>query len=174
MDWVPYLINFDGGATISVPTEGYDLHDNFFAKSITVPEYDGLTIEAVSALYDHVKKGSQGPWFTIINLYGGPGSAINEKTTEFAAYKDRDSLFVFQNYGVTAANMAFINGINEAVTKAQNKTEFGAYLNYVDPSLDANTAHDLYYGKEVYEKLLTLKKKYDPKMVLWNPQAIGV
>ena len=53
----------------------------------------------------------------------------------------------------------FINGLNDAVVKAQPETNFGAYLNYVDPTLDAATAHELYYGDAVYGRLEALKSE---------------
>ena len=173
LSWYDYLVKVSGQTTIKEPLTGYDQHDNFFAKSITVPESAGLTPAALGALYDYVKKGTSVSYFMIVNLYGGPGSAINSKTTDFAAYNDRDSLWVLQNYGSSASSIPFINGLNDAVIKAQPQTTFGAYLNYVDPSLDAATAHKLYYGDAVYARLLTLKKQIDPQSVFWNPQAIG-
>ncbi|KAF2865573.1 hypothetical protein BDV95DRAFT_506587 [Massariosphaeria phaeospora] len=175
-DWIGYLTLMSDHDTIKVPLTGYDEHDNFFAKSLTVPEHTpeaGLTSNALGAFYDHIKVGTSASWFVIINLYGGPGSAINTKDTSFAAYNRHDSLWVLQNYGVTAASIPFINGINDVITKAQPQTEFGAYLNYVDPSYDATTAHKLYYGEALYAQLEPLKKKYDPNTVFWNPQAIG-
>ena len=56
---------------------------------------------------------------------------------------------------------------------AQPETHFGAYLNYVDPSYDAQTAHALYYGEELYARLNALKQEYDPEQTFWNPQSIG-
>lgn len=174
-NWTAYLILMGGADTITVPTTGYDEHDNFFAKSITVPEADGgLTADAIGAFYDYVTAGSPPDgYYIIINLYGGPGSQINAKDTEFAAYSERDSLWVFQNYGMQASSIDYIQGLNDAIINAQPQTKFGAYLNYVDPSYDAATAHELYYGEELYSKLLPLKQKFDPQSVFWNPQAIG-
>lgn len=172
-DWIGYLTLLSDKDTIKEPLTGYDEHDNFFAKSITVPERDGLSKNALGAFYDYIKKGTSASYFVIINLYGGPGSQINNKDTSFAAYNDRDSLWVLQNYGETAASIDFINGLNDVIIGAQPYTQFGAYLNYVDPSYDAATAHELYYGAELYAELASLKKQVDPKMVFWNPQAIG-
>ncbi|KAF2272019.1 FAD-binding domain-containing protein [Westerdykella ornata] len=171
--WYDYLVKVSGKNTIKVPLTGYDEHENFFAKSITVPESDGLTATSLNSLYDYIKRGTSVDYFIIINLYGGPGSAINSKDTNFAAYSDRHSLWVMQNYGFTANSITWINGLNDAVVKAQPQTQFGAYLNYVDPSLDAATAHKVYYGDAVYARLLALKKSIDPQSVFWNPQAIG-
>ncbi|CAO2648425.1 Nn.00g076920.m01.CDS01 [Neocucurbitaria sp. VM-36] len=173
MSWYDYLVKVSGESTIKTPVTGYDLHDNFFAKSVTVPESAGLTSTTLNALFDYLKTAGDVEYFIIINLYGGPGSAINSKDTTFAAYNDRDSLWVLQNYGYTPDSVNFINGINSAIIKAQPQTSFGAYLNYVDPTYDAATAHKLYYGDAVYARLAALKKQIDPQSVFWNPQAIG-
>ncbi|KAF9731799.1 hypothetical protein PMIN06_012552 [Paraphaeosphaeria minitans] len=174
-EWIPYLILMSDKTDIKEPLTGYDEHDTFFAKSITVPEADGgLTATTLNAFWDYISKPAPYSYFVIINLYGGPGSAINTKDTNFAAYNDRDSLWVFQNYGTNPTSLDYINGINDVIIKSQPETHFGAYLNYVDPSYSAKEAHELYYGQELYSKLATLKKKYDPKQVFWMPQAIGV
>ncbi|KAF1997187.1 Glucooligosaccharide oxidase [Amniculicola lignicola CBS 123094] len=173
--WYDYLVLVSDKDTIKEPLTGYDEHDHFFAKSVTVPEKDGLKENTFNQLWDYLSKGSPAPYFIITNLYGGPGSSINYKTEHFAAYADRDSLWVLQNYGDTEnpANIDFINGINDVIIKSQPETTFGAYLNYVDPSYDAATAHKVYYGDAIYGKLLKLKQKYDPRKIFWNPQAIG-
>lgn len=173
--WIPYLelMNVDVGVSIKEPLYDYAEHDTFFAKSITVPESKGLTATTLNNFWTYLNKGAPYDYFIIINLYGGPGSAINKKDLTWAAYNDRDSLFVFQNYGTKPTTLDFINGINDVIIKSQPDTHFGAYLNYVDPTYSAKEAHELYYGKELYSKLATLKKKYDPKSTLWFPQAIG-
>jgi FAD/FMN-containing dehydrogenase len=175
MGWYDYLVKVGGKDTLKVPVSGSDEHEDFFAKSVTVPEADGLTRDAFNALFDHLKTAGETRWYIITNLYGGPGSAINKKDTEFAAYNDRDSLWVLQNWGYYDGqeSIDFVNGINSAIIDAQPQTHFGAYLNYVDPSYDAATAHELYYGEAVYSRLAALKKQVDPEQVFWNPQAIG-
>lgn len=173
--WYDYLILVAGKDSIKEPLTGYSEHDTFFAKSLTVPEKDGLSSAALDAFYTYSQTASSKSveFYSIINLYGGPGSTINKKDTNFAAYADRDSLWVFQNYGQGANTVSFMNGLQDAVIKAQPQTQFGAYLNYVDPSYDAATAHKLYYGDALYARLLALKKAVDPKNVFWNPQSIG-
>lgn len=173
MAYYDYLVKVSGEASLKTPLTGYDEHDNFFAKSLTVPESAGLTEATLNALFDHLATAGDVEFYIIINLYGGPGSAINSKDTNFAAYNDRDSLWVLQNYGLTGDSVDFVNGINDVMVKAQPQTKFGAYLNYVDPSYDAATAHKLYYGDAVYARLAALKKVVDPQSVFWHPQAIG-
>ena len=63
-----------------------------------------------------------------------------------------------------------MNGLNQALTAKQSGT--AAYLNYVDPTLSAQQAHDLYYGADVYGRLKTLKTQVDPGNVFSNPQSI--
>lgn len=173
LSWYDYLVKVSGDSTIKTPLTGYDLHENFFAKSLTVPESAGLQAPALNALYTHLQSANGVEFYIIINLYGGPGSAINSKDTSFAAYSDRDSLWVLQNYGYTGNSIDFVNGINEAIIGAQPETRFGAYLNYVDPTYSAEEAHRLYYGDEVYGRLEKLKREVDPEMVFWHPQAVG-
>lgn len=88
---------------------------------------------------------------------------------------------MFQHYGYAAQTASpfpsgttpFIDGLSDALTSAQPQTSFGAYLNYVDPSLSPEIAHELYYGSDLYSRLLAIKKEVDPSDVFWNPQAIG-
>lgn len=173
LNWYDYNVKVSGEPTIKTPLTGYDLHENFFAKSVTVPETDGLKAPTLDALFNHLQTANGVEYFMIISLYGGPESAINAKDTSFAAYSHRDSLWVLQNYGYTGNSVEFVNGINDVILNAQPQTKFGAYLNYVDPTYDAQTAHRLYYGDEVYGRLAALKKEVDPQSVFWHPQAIG-
>jgi hypothetical protein len=50
-DWIGYLKLVSDVDAIVEPLEGYDEHDDFFAKSITVPEEDGFTADTLGAKY---------------------------------------------------------------------------------------------------------------------------
>jgi hypothetical protein len=185
MDYL-FLMSDKTNGTIQEPITGYDQHDNFFAKSITVPEEKGVSAPSLDAMWDYIRTNNPAPtpYFVIINLYGGPGSTINaeeKKGFDFSAYKHRDSLWVFQLYGRASKDgkqtgndsVPFINGLHDAITSADPYTKFGAYLNYVDPSLSAEEAHEKYYGEDVYAGLEALKEAWDPEGLFWNPQAVG-
>lgn len=184
LGWIDLLIKLGGASSLSTPKTGYDSHDNFFAKSVTVPESAPLTADALNSYFSYmIQQGPSAPasWYSIVNLYGGPGSAVNEKDVNFAAYSDRSSLWVAQHYIFTGADQTlpgdashqWLQGLNDAMTDKMPNAEFGAYLNYVDPSLSAEEAHKLYYGDSLVQKLAGIKKEVDPKNVFWNPQAIS-
>lgn len=141
-----------------------------------------MTTDTIKSFWSYIiDNQGQGPFFSIINLYGGPGSKINEISPDASAYADRDALWVFQNYGYTSTGkppfdssiIALIDGLNNATTALQPDGDFTAYLNYVDPDLSAYEAAELYYGPETYDKLLKIKAEIDQNFVFWNPQAIG-
>lgn len=180
VDWLKSMELLNGDKIeIGLERTDYTKHDNFFAKSLTIPEPLGFTEKALQSYHDYiVTKGINppNPWFSIINLYGGKDSQINVKDTTFAAYKDRYALWVIQHYGNNEAgkkvDLGFINGLNEAITTAMTDAGIGAYLNYIDPTLTREEAIELYYGKELYAKLQVVKKKYDPENIFWNPLSV--
>lgn len=184
VDWITSLTMLAEPQPLQQPTTGYNLHDDFFAKSVTAPSSSPLTAAALTTYFDYIIKhgvNAPSPWFSIINLYGGPDSQINVPSSSSSAYSDRSALWVAQHYGFTGntgspfppASIDFVNGLNTALTSAMPQTAFGAYLNYVDPSLTAAQAHALYYDSPTYERLLTIKKAVDPGSVFWNPQSVG-
>ena len=121
-------------------------------------------------------------WFSELNLLGGPGSLVNNAPAS-AANAAYSALWVIQHYseipspdaGSADRAIAFVDGLNNALEDPMLPgTTFGGYLNHVDPELSAAEAHELYYGNEVYERLVEIKGVVDPGGVFWNPQAIGV
>ena len=55
-DWIGYLKLMSDRDNITEPLTGYDEHDTFFAKSITVPESSGLTATTLDAFYDYISR----------------------------------------------------------------------------------------------------------------------
>jgi hypothetical protein len=182
LSWIDALVKLSGTNTLVTPVHGYSSHDNFFAKSVTVPESNPLTPAALASYFGYmIEQGPSAPtsWWSIVNLYGGPGSAINTRDTTFAAYSDRSSLWVAQHYAYVAldgtfpaAGLTWLDGLSNAMTSQMPGVEFGAYLNYVDPTLTADQAHALYYGTDVYNRLKGIKTVVDPNNVFSNPQSI--
>ena len=188
LSWLDSLKALDNNAPLEQPLTTYSAHDDFFAKSVVTPSSKPLTVGALTSYFNYINahginNSSVGTWYAIFNLYGGPDSQINAVPASSAAYSDRAALWVVQHYGFTAntdspypqGNIDFIEGLNKALTEVMEKdgVKFGAYANYVDPSLSAQQAHVLYYGQETYAKLLDIKKSVDPGSVFWNPQSVG-
>ncbi|RKF72948.1 Berberine bridge enzyme-like 2 [Golovinomyces cichoracearum] len=183
-DWIQAIANLASPDTLAQPLGGVLTNkDNFYAKSLVVPESDPLSEIAIKSFFDYVKqnKGNLN-WYSIISLYGGTGSAVSNPPLEAtnSAYSDRNSLWNFQNYGFSPsppfneALIPLIQGMNDVVVRAQPATKFKGYLNYVDPQLSPAEAVIQYYDNSTYSRLLEIKKRVDPAFIFWNPQAIGL
>ena len=180
--WLDSLNLLAAPASLSQPTQ--NMHDNFYAKSVVVPSFSPLTSAALDNSFANIiENGSSAqqptPWVSIIDLYGGPGSAISTPLSN-SAYSDRDALRVVQHYGnMTGTNepfpteLSFIGGLNAALTDALPNTTFRGYLNYVDPELSASEAHEFYYGNAAYDRSLAIKQTWDAGDLFWNPQTVG-
>lgn len=103
-------------------------------------------------------------WFLQIELYGGAQSAINLPSSNATAYPFRDCLFTLQLYTATITGeppypfhqgYSFLEGMVDVIQDAMPGIEFGAYANYMDPTL--KDWQDRYY-KENYPRLLELQK----------------
>lgn len=184
VDWITSLTMLASPQPLQQPMTGYNLHDDFFAKSVVTPASAPLTTDALMTYFSYIiEKGvnAPSPWYSIFNLYGGPDSQIDAHSPSSSAYSHRSALWVVQHYGFTGstgspfppASVGFINGLNTALTSAMPQTVFGAYLNYVDPSLTPAEAHTLYYDAATYSKLASIKNEVDPEKVFWNPQSVG-
>ncbi|KAL8786508.1 MAG: hypothetical protein Q9213_002735 [Squamulea squamosa] len=180
LSWIESLADM-WSTPLPQPLTGYNAHDNFYAKSIIVPEATPLTPSALLNYFTYISTaGSKFPplWFSELNLLGGPSSRINNPSTVAAnsAYSARNALWVVQHYTTTPSPadggeqraLDFVNGLNDALGMG-----FGGYPNYVDPELSAKEAHEKYFSTAVYERLLKIKRAVDPESVFWNPQAVG-
>lgn len=157
----------------------YNVRSTFYVKSLLTKNAHPLTTTAIRSFFSYVLTHPGAPFRSVINLYGGPGSALNIPSSSSTAYAQRDAFWVFENFGMAVNGtfdpntIALVDGVVNSVTKAQPDGDFAAYLNYIDPELDAREAARLYYGAETYNRLLRLKKRFDPGFVFWNPQAVG-
>lgn len=172
LGWIDALTTLASPDPLSEPLgSSYTNHDTFYAKSLVVKTEEPLTTDAIRSFWSYILANQgKGPFFSIINLYGGPTSQINVPLSNSSAYSDRDALWVFQNYGYTYDHQPpydpsitpIVDGLNDALTSAQPAGNFTAYLNYVDPDLNPATAAELYYGPSTYDTLLSIKADVDP------------
>ncbi|CUS09179.1 unnamed protein product [Tuber aestivum] len=181
--YIDLLVVLGGGEQLPQP-ENYTKHDTFFTKSIVAPTK--LTTKSLTSFFTFLGERGVEPslsWFVIADLYGGKYSNIAAQDPAGSSYAIRDSFFTFQLYSnIDGANppvtayppwgFEYMNEMSRSITEPQPETKFQAYVNYVDPSLSPQEAHELYYGSN-YQRLRELKGRYDPELLFWNPQAIG-
>ncbi|KAL2068383.1 hypothetical protein VTL71DRAFT_16481 [Oculimacula yallundae] len=159
----------------------YNVTSTFYVKSLMTKNAHPLTTASIRSFWSYVLAHQGEPFRSVINLYGGPGSAVNIPSSNATAFSRRDAMWVFENFGISTTGqlpfdpntITLVQGLVAAVENAQPDGDFSAYLNYIDPELDARTAARLYYGAETYNRLLELKWAFDPKFLFWNPQAVG-
>ncbi|KAL7275672.1 hypothetical protein RUND412_001379 [Rhizina undulata] len=176
--WINMLNSFAEGEALHQPLD-YDQHATFFAKSVvTAVPFTNNTLTKFFTYLDNGRNSSVS-WFVDVDLYGGIHSMIRT-AAESSSYSIRDAFLTLQLYAHTedelppypSSGLEFLNEMVNTIITAQPETKFKAYTNYVDPTLSASEAHELYYGDN-YERLLSIKKSVDPDLVMWNPQAIG-
>lgn len=185
LGWRANLELLAGGSLAVSTSEPYAARDNFFAKSVAVPE-PGLSEAALRSYMGYIAgRGASPPapvsWFAIVNLDGGADSQINSRGANFSAYGHRNLMWTVQNYGFVGADQTFpeagiefMDGLNGAITDVleEEGVEYGAYINYADPTLGADEANHLYYGDEIVSRLKGLKGVLDPGNVFAHPQSI--
>ncbi|TGO87696.1 hypothetical protein BPOR_0209g00040 [Botrytis porri] len=178
LSWIDTLATLAAPDPLAQPLLNYDLHDTFYVKSLVTKNDRPLTPEAVLAFFSYIlsHQSPSIPYFSTINLYGAPGSAIDSGEISSSSHADMDALWVFQNYGYTPNHLPLwddritdvIEGMTNAVVDAQPSGNFSGYVNYVDPDLGAEEAAEWYYGNGTYDRLLGIKTEVDRGFVFWS------
>ncbi|KAI3599207.1 glucooligosaccharide oxidase [Moniliophthora roreri] len=176
IDSVRALAVDDGG----LDTNGSDTTDNFYAKSIMIPEGAPLSSQACESFMKYlgdVGQGSSLDWFTEIELFGGKNSKINSVAVDSTAFGRRDSLLTMQLYASAGKASSFpqdaftfLDGLVQTMTSAMpSDWNYGAYANYIDERQD--NWQQRYFGTH-YQRLQTLKTQVDPRNTLVFPQSV--
>ncbi|KAI5787329.1 hypothetical protein EDC01DRAFT_722736 [Geopyxis carbonaria] len=187
---LPYLAalrSFTNGEALPQPVD-YDRHDLFFAKSLTYPR--ALPAEAVGGFFEFMEEtAATAPVgvYVVFDLYDLPKPAVG------SSYGAEDAVWTLQlmslpwptgategageypdaGYGYMDDLVRSFTGASEGESGSGYVGDWGAYVNYVDDTLSPREAHRLYYG-EKYGRLLRIRRKVDPRGVLWGPQNVGV
>ncbi|KAH7336607.1 glucooligosaccharide oxidase [Rhexocercosporidium sp. MPI-PUGE-AT-0058] len=175
MGWLDTLTNY-AYASLSTPLD-YDVHETFFSKSLMTVNLTDAALSAFWAYWNANVKSNSRAWFLIIDLHGGPTSAISKVADSATAYAHRNALLKYEFYdrvysGSYPSNgFSMLNGWVSSITSAMSSTTFGMYMNYADPSLSTTEAHNFYWLKH-YDALTKVKKAYDPTLVFSNPQSV--
>ncbi|KAK3952252.1 glucooligosaccharide oxidase [Pseudoneurospora amorphoporcata] len=122
-------------------------------------------------------------WFLIMDMHGGPNSAITSWTTNSAnytssyAYRAPEYLFLYElydgaNYGSYPSNgFGFLDGWVKSFTDHMKQEQWGMYINYADPTMKRAEAVGNYYGGSL-ARLQQVKVMYDPNEVFYFPQSV--
>ncbi|KAM0250270.1 hypothetical protein ACHAP5_002329 [Fusarium lateritium] len=176
--WIESLQAYTNGQPLD-QRRPYDQHTTFYSTSLMTKALKRSQVRSlVSALFSNARDpDARHTWYLLIDLFGGPNSAIANNTSINSAFPHRDKLLLYQfsdrgNYAEYAKNgFALLKGLRESVTKSMADGEWGMYANYLDTQLGNEEATKLYYGSNL-GRLRKLKAEYDPKDMLWNPQGI--
>jgi hypothetical protein len=177
--WINTLTSFSNGP-LPQP-EIYDYHENFYAKSL-MPEYlSPAAMTALAEYYFTTARNLRGrTWYLLIDLHGGSSSFISSIPDADTAYSHRKAVFkmqfndrIFPDSAVYKPEMmGFLNGWVKAIEDASQGVQFGMYINYADTNLTKGEAHGRYWGSH-YDRLVSIKGKWDPKRVFEGPQLVG-
>jgi len=176
--WIDGLSDYAYGS-LTTPLN-YDAHETFFAKSLMTVNVNDDALDAFWVYYNTTARKNNRAWYLLIDLHGGPTSAITAVPDSDTSYAHRNALLKYEFYdrvysGSYPSNgFDFLNGWVAAITETMEDTQyspFGMYYNYADTSLSSSEAHSHYWLGH-YAKLKTVKRSYDPTSVFSNPQAV--
>lgn len=182
LSWIESLQALAGDQQLSTAGAS-DYRDDFFAKSLMTPESTPITLVAATSFFKYLKTTSTTTnWFVEVNLYGGANSFINSVSLDTNSFAHRNKLLNFQMYASSptysnpypSQGLTFVNGMYNAILQPMLSawgTNYGAYVNYVDPTLTQTEVESLYWGPQ-NSRLKHLRGIYDPKLVFRNPQSI--
>lgn len=176
--WLNTLSSFSNGPLPQA--EIYDTHENFYAKSLMPSSLSPAALRALAEYYFSTARRITRGWYLLIDLHGGAHSAVSAVPDNATAYAHRKATFKMQFYDVLYANagtynpewFGFLNGWVKAIEDASPVGAMGMYVNYADTNLTREEAHRRYWGGH-YDRLVEVKKMYDPGRVFEGPQLVG-
>ena len=180
--WIETLTHF--AFTSLLQPEVYDVHENFYAKSLMPEALPPASITAMANYYfttaRNYSMANGRAWYLLIDLHGGNRAAISAVPPDATSYSHRKTIFKMQFYDRIYPDsaiykpeyMKFMDGWVKAIEDASGGNKYGMYINYADTSLDKTEAHIRYWGDH-YDRLVKIKKSYDPYNALYGPQIVG-
>nr|1ZR6_A Chain A, glucooligosaccharide oxidase [Sarocladium strictum]2AXR_A Chain A, glucooligosaccharide oxidase [Sarocladium strictum] len=181
-DWYGQINTYLYGADLNI-TYNYDVHEYFYANSLTAPR---LSDEAIQAFVDYkfdnssVRPGRG--WWIQWDFHGGKNSALAAVSNDETAYAHRDQLWLWQFYDsiydyenntspYPESGFEFMQGFVATIEDTLPEDRKGKYFNYADTTLTKEEAQKLYWRGNL-EKLQAIKAKYDPEDVFGNVVSV--
>ncbi|KAF5676574.1 glucooligosaccharide oxidase [Fusarium heterosporum] len=176
--WLEGLYHYADNEPIHSPSP-YNTHGSFYTSSLTTPALTEEQMESlISAMFLNINDTSaRHPWDIVIEMHGGPNSAVSQVDSPATAYVHRDKVLLWQlsdsseQDSLPRESFAMLKKFMNSVTRSLSDDQWGMYANFIVTELDGKTAQDLYWGKNL-PRLKALKTKFDPNNIFWNPQGI--
>lgn len=154
--------------------------ENFFSKSLVTSALPSNVLQNVANYWVQKARSNSRAWYIIIDMFGGANSAVTKVPANETAFAYRDpnqNLFLYEFYdrvywgSYPSDGFSFLNQWVDIFTDGLNKTQWGMYINYADPTMNRATAQDNYYRQNL-PRLQQLKKQLDPAELFYYPQAV--
>ncbi|KAK3302736.1 FAD linked oxidase-like protein [Chaetomium strumarium] len=179
-DWMGAFGEYAYSNDIDITTPSYSAAETFYSKSLVTSALPPTVLQNVADYWITTAKKVSRAWYIIIDLYGGPTSAITKVGPGATAYAFRDPtkhLFLYELYdrsfgsSYPADGFSFLDGWVKAFTQGLDATQWGMYINYADPRLNRSEAQQVYYRQNL-ARLRRIKRLVDPDQVFYYPQAV--
>ncbi|KAF4439178.1 hypothetical protein F53441_12653 [Fusarium austroafricanum] len=169
-NWMGHLLHEAEAAGCglgSIPTA-------FYSKSLSLNEQDLLNDTVIADLFQYLEDSrSETTPFTII--FNTEGGAMVDTPANATAYPHRDSVIMYQSYGVgvgkvSAATRNLLDGIHDRIQRSAPGAR-STYAGYIDAWMNRKAAQELYWADNL-PQLREIKKVWDPDQVFSNPQSV--
>lgn len=179
-DWMGAFSYYTYGQQVDV-SRPYNLVETFYSKSLVTPALPTNVLQNVANYWVQKARSTNRDWFIIIDLYGGPNSAITKVPNNATSYPYRDPnnhLFLYEFYDRVSSGsypsngFSFLDGWVKTFTDGLSTSQWGMYINYADPTMSRDTAQDVYFRQNL-PRLKQVKAQLDPTELLYYPQAIS-
>jgi FAD/FMN-containing dehydrogenase len=169
-NWVGHLLHEAEVAGCSLGS----IPNAFYSKSLSLNKQDLLNDSAITDLFGYLEDthSEKTPVTIIFNTEGGAMMDIPANAT---AYPHRDSVIMYQSYGVgvgkvSAATRKLLDGVHERILRSAPGAR-STYAGYIDAWIDREAAQKLYWADNL-PQLREIKKVWDPEDVFHNPQSV--
>ncbi|KAL2259992.1 hypothetical protein VTK26DRAFT_6156 [Humicola hyalothermophila] len=180
-DWMGAFKHYSYSSEIDI-TRPYRQVETFYAKSLVTPALPTEVLQGLADYWINNATSIRRSWYIMVDMYGGPNSAITRVPAEATSFAYRDPgkhLFLYQFYDAIlfgsypSDGFEFLDGWVRNITDGLDAAGagWGMYINYADPRMNRTEAQEAYY-RESLPRLRRLKQELDPTELFYYPQSV--